>query len=227
MSRIGSELLTRLTRCCGLRRPALITLGGSGTLYSGRFLSCSFSTRTVLFALDKNETSQNEPAPNERCTIVFADRGRTWVFSSPVREWIAGADEVRLAAEFPTQIVPLESRRWPRLPVAPRVGLSVRVLARGRIWQPEAVDLSPAAVLTRFLPGDGPPTGYVANLIVELALGSLRVRLRGFAEHRGDNVYVIYFADILRGLRHRRYAPPEPLRAILERLQAASSDPES
>lgn len=227
MTKIDSELLTRLTRCCGLRRPALVSLGGSGALYSGRFLSCSFAGRTVLFALKRNEADEPEPVPGEYCTVVFADRGRTWIFSSPLREWIRGLEGIRLTTEFPTQLVPLESRRWPRLPVAPRTGLVVRVLGRGRIWQPEAVDLSPAAVLTRFPRGDGPPTGYVANLVVELTLAPLRVRLRAFADHRDEDQYVLYFADILRGLRHRRYDPPDQLRAILERLQTTSSDSES
>lgn len=211
------RLLPTLARCCGLQRPALLSFGRQEGVFPVRFLTCSATDHTVTFRVMKDTESVSNLKPNEDCTLVFSDCGRTWIFTARLVEVALSGGRICLNLSLPTQLIPLESRRWQRIPVMPEV-LDVEISGQEQTWHPDAVDLSPAAILTRFPPGEAPPTGYLANLLVRLATKGHRVRLNGFAEQRGDGLFVIYFSDILRGLRHRTLELPNELREILSDL---------
>ncbi|GAB4131324.1 MAG: hypothetical protein Kow001_24620 [Acidobacteriota bacterium] len=213
-------MLRRLNALCLERRPATVTLGRMPRILPGRFVSVSFEEGFVELEVPLLP-EDFEPGPCSPCTVVFRDGDRhqvlagvTMVLDRPNR----GLPRVRIA--LPMHAAPVELRSSWRIPLDSDSGLELRLHCGGRILRPQPVDISPGGVLVDL----GPVAGLVPpedELRLELRLGELRAELPVMPQRRSNRGLILYFAQVLRGLRHGRLVIPPQLKPILDRLECA------
>ncbi len=210
-------MLRRLNALCIEKRPATVTLGQLPRILPARFAAVSYEEGYVELELPLLP-EDFEPGSSP-CTVVFRDGDRHQVLAGStlaIDRPRQGLPRVRIA--LPMHTAPVELRSSWRIPLGPDCGLELRLHCGGQVLTPQPLDISPGGLLV----DAGSVAGVIPSddeLLLELKLGELRAELPVMPQRRSHRGLVLYFAEVLRGLRHGHLVIPAPLKPILDRLE--------
>lgn len=211
-------MLRRLSTFCSEKRPVTLTLGHPPRILAGRFAAMSMEGGFVELELT-NRPEGIELGSDWPCTVVYRDGPRHQVLAGstlPHGGPSFGLPRVRIA--LPMHSAPVELRSSWRIPVGPDCGLRLRLHCNGTVLTPSPIDISPGGILADFTEcEDYVPTEDEVKL--ELDLGDLHAELEVMPQRRSETGFVLYFSQVLRGLRHGRLVVPAALRPILDKLE--------
>jgi hypothetical protein len=213
------KMVGKLQSLCEQRRPVTLTAGLPGRILKGRFRFCSGSSGFAAIELfDLPEDAQIlECTP---CTVLFADGARSTLFISEIITLDTENHQLPvLRIRIPLQTASAEARNNLRIPLERKTAPSLVVRAPDQIWRPRPLDISIAGMLVELPEGESFPVADLEELEIEIAKDGLRTVIEGFAQHRWETFWILYFSDVLRSLRHGDPEVPEQLQMIIDVLE--------
>lgn len=211
------EIAGVLECACKDATPVVVLVRDSGEVLRGRF--DGFEGSRLRLALDASAAGATL-RPLSVCGVTFGHDEKAYVFLAPV--WGLAEDPRRpgrqlLSLGLPGQIATLDVGAARRIPIGVGVTLSIEIGTYDRrCWSPEAVDLSASGILLDF--GNDRPPRLPPGALVEIALelDGVRAELTAAVRRREGARLGLSFVDVAPGAA---LTPPEPLRAILTRLE--------
>ena len=214
------NMIGKLEALCDQRRPVTLTAGLPGRILNGRFRFCSGSSGFVAIELFDLPDDARIPESTP-CTVLFADGSRSTLFISEILALDTENHQLPvLRIRIPLQTAKAEARNNLRVPLERETAPGLVVRAPGQIWRPRPLDISIAGMLVELPEGEGFPVADLDELEIEIAKNGLKIVIEGFAQHRWETFWILYFSDVLRSLRHGEPDVPEQLQMIIDVLES-------